>query len=185
MVAADAVLVVRLAATAAPATTPVAAVARVAPAPGPTMFARPAPSPARIVIPSPAVAVVFGTASFGILNTELAAAEHLPIHAVNGVVGIALVHEAHERESTRVPSVEVARDVDIAEVAASLESVAYLFHGAIVGDVVDLESHHAIDVRRAAAAHPSVTERAAHRCDFLCTPILIRQRMPRRKLWRA
>lgn len=35
MVAADAVLVVRLAATAAPATTPVAAVARVAPAPAP------------------------------------------------------------------------------------------------------------------------------------------------------
>lgn len=47
------------------------------------------------------------------LNTQLAAAKHLPIHAVDGVVGITLVHVAHKRKAAGVPRVKVARDVHV------------------------------------------------------------------------
>ena len=49
------------------------------------------------------------------LDAKLTASEELSIEAVDGVIGVPLVHEAYERESPRLTSAKVPGHVDIAK----------------------------------------------------------------------
>lgn len=57
------------------------------------------------------------------LNTQLTTAESLSIHAVNSIVGVALVDVAHKREPARVAAVKVSRDVHVAELTPPLKKI--------------------------------------------------------------
>jgi hypothetical protein len=56
---------------------------------------------------------VVGAALLGELDAELAPLEHLTVHAVQGILRVLTVHEAHEGEATRRLGAVVHRDVAV------------------------------------------------------------------------
>lgn len=90
----------------------------------------------------------------GHLHAQLAAVQHGAIHGVHGVLGVALVVEAHEGEAAALLGVAVAGDVDVAHAAVLLEDAAQRVRGRAVGQVVHLQGRHALHVgRRPPVAH--------------------------------
>lgn len=56
------------------------------------------------------------------LDSKLPPGEKLAIHAVDGVVSVALVHEAHEREAPRLARAKVPWAVDVPEGSEPFEN---------------------------------------------------------------
>lgn len=88
------------------------------------------------------------------LHAELAAVQHRAVHGVHGVLGVALVVEAHEGEAAGLLGVAVPRDVHVAHAPVLLEDAPQRVGRGAVGQVVHLERGHALHIGgRAAVAH--------------------------------
>lgn len=73
---------------------------------------------------SPAVHRVRGSTVAGHLHPELPAVEERSVHGVHGVLGVALVQEAHEGEAAALLGVPVPGDVHVPDAAVLIEHFA-------------------------------------------------------------
>lgn len=88
------------------------------------------------------------------LHPQLAAVQHGTVHGVHGVLGVALVVEAHEGEAAGLLGVAVPRDVHVADAPVLLEDAPQSVWRGAVGQVVHLEGGHALHIgRRATVTH--------------------------------
>lgn len=150
--------VARAAAGAGPAATPGARSAAAARAAAPpAVAAAPVPAGRRAAA---AVVRVGRAAVARHLHPQLAPVQHGAVHGVHGVLGVALVVEAHEGEAAGLLGVAVPRDVHVAHAPVLLEDAPQRVGRGAVGQVVHLEGGHALHIgRRAAVAHGSEAAR--------------------------
>lgn len=95
------------------------------------------------------------------LNPQFPAVHHRSVETFDGVVGVPLVEIADESEATALLGVGVTGYVDVPHLAVSLEHSLERLRGRPVGQVVDLQRNHSLDLRRtpSSVAHHEIYDK--------------------------
>jgi len=88
-----------------------------------------------------------------IVHAQVAPVEVVPVEALDGVGGIALVKEANKAESARIASVAITWDVAIANLAVALKLASQRFGRRSVRQIVHFQRNHTIDIGRSTCSH--------------------------------
>jgi len=89
----------------------------------------------------------------GVIDSEFPAIELVAVESIDGVFGVALVAVSDKGEPSRLSAASIFGDVNVSDFSIFSELSAKGFAVGTVGEVVDFEGNHPLDIWRRPPTH--------------------------------